>query len=202
MLDLTDVGRVLTWRMKAREVLAALAHEQWAGWTQWMLSKLSQADGSPEALDGDLVAGKATATAVPVWTDTARYWLDRWARQLATSYAELPEDEKESDRREADRVLATVAELLKTSGRLDEVEELPVDAVTTKIEPGIYNWDFVDATGSACFIQDAIRSEHIMLGQRTASPATHMILDREQVGQLLPLLHHFVRTGELPRGKP
>jgi len=34
--------------------------------------------------------------------------LTRWERQMNTRYADLPEDEKESDRHQADKVIATV----------------------------------------------------------------------------------------------
>lgn len=41
---------------------------------------------------------------IPAWA------VERWRRQVATSYAELSEKEKDSDRKEADRVLEIVAE--------------------------------------------------------------------------------------------
>jgi len=67
-----------------RERLADLAHEQWSGWMGWMLPKLSQ----PDAAD----------------------WIARWTRQMKTPYAELSERERDSDRREADRVLAILTQ--------------------------------------------------------------------------------------------
>lgn len=54
---------------------AALQHEQWAGWTRWMIDKFS-----PEMVE-------------------------RWERQIKTPYAELSEREKDSDRVEARKVL-------------------------------------------------------------------------------------------------
>ena len=62
--------------------LAALAHEQWAGWTTWMLEKIDQAHPSGET------------------------FRERWRRQIATAYADLSDAEKESDRVEARKVLA------------------------------------------------------------------------------------------------
>jgi len=60
------------------ERLASLAHEQWSGWTEYMLDNM----------DGVHIRG--------------------WRRQIATPYAELTEAEKESDRREARKVLAVL----------------------------------------------------------------------------------------------
>ena len=69
-----------------REQLADLAHQQWSGWVKYMLSKgVYNADGS---------------WTMPAWA------VERWTRQMTTDYADLPESEKESDRVEADRVLA------------------------------------------------------------------------------------------------
>lgn len=63
-------------RLDLVDDLAALSHEQWAGWARWMIDQWS-----PEAVA-------------------------RWERQIATPYAELSEKEKESDRVEARRILA------------------------------------------------------------------------------------------------
>lgn len=69
-----------------REQLAALAHEQWCGWMRYMFER------SSERIDGTVI--------IP------RGLVERWTRQMETAYADLPEDEKESDRTEADKVLA------------------------------------------------------------------------------------------------
>lgn len=68
-----------------REKLAALAHDQWAGWMRHLFRKC------PTNPDGTVT--------IPKWA------VDRWIRQMNTDYHDLPEDEKESDRREADRYL-------------------------------------------------------------------------------------------------
>jgi len=65
---------------KAIEALAVLAHEQWSGWTEYMLDNM----------DDVHIAG--------------------WRRQIATPYAELSEREKESDRKEARRMLAVMGD--------------------------------------------------------------------------------------------
>lgn len=70
-----------------REQLAALAHEQWSGWVRYQFSKCE------ERGDGRLI---------PPWA------VERWMRQMQTVYADLPEEEKESDRTEADKVLALI----------------------------------------------------------------------------------------------
>ena len=68
-----------------KEKLAELAHKQWSDWMKHLFDK------SYELPDGNVV--------IPSWA--AR----RWKRQMNTPYSELPEDEKKSDREEADRVL-------------------------------------------------------------------------------------------------
>jgi hypothetical protein len=69
-----------------REQLVALMHDQWSGWLRYQWTRCTRED------DGRVI--------VPA------EWADRWRRQMQTAYAELPEAEKDSDRAEADRVLA------------------------------------------------------------------------------------------------
>lgn len=69
-----------------RENAADLAHQQWAGWMRYLFSKCH------ELPDGSLVIPPGCVA--------------RWARQMATEYCDLPDGEKESDRLEADRILA------------------------------------------------------------------------------------------------
>lgn len=68
-----------------REKLAELAHNQWAGWMEYLFLKSKQVDG---------------CVIIPAWA------VDRWRRQVATRYSDLSEDEKNSDRNEADRFLS------------------------------------------------------------------------------------------------
>lgn len=82
-----------------REQLAALAHEQWSGWMEYMFSKCHP--GQARLDDGTFVPNGTMV--IPAWAT------ERWMRQMSTPYAELPESEKESDRQEADRVLAIVS---------------------------------------------------------------------------------------------
>ena len=68
-----------------REKLAALAHQQWSGWMEYLFEKSTRNE------DGTVT--------IPKWA------VDRWVRQIRTSYRDLSESEKDSDRVEADRVI-------------------------------------------------------------------------------------------------
>jgi hypothetical protein len=68
-----------------REQLADYAHAAWAGWMNYLFDKCEIA--------GDTLV-------IPAWA------VERWERQANTPYGELPEQEKESDRKEADRMMA------------------------------------------------------------------------------------------------
>jgi hypothetical protein len=71
------------------EDLAAIEHERWSHWQRYMHSKGAlQADGSL-LLPANLVV--------------------RWEQQMSISYAELTEDEKESDREQVRRYLPLIS---------------------------------------------------------------------------------------------
>lgn len=71
-----------------REQLAALAHEQWSGWMQYLFNKgVFNDDGT---------------WTMPAWA------VERWSRQAASHYAGLSEQEKDSDREEADKMLQII----------------------------------------------------------------------------------------------
>ena len=70
---------------KRRETFAAAAHDSWCGWMRYLFSSSHAATNGETIIPAELVK--------------------RWARQMNTSYAALSEDEKESDRIEADRYL-------------------------------------------------------------------------------------------------
>lgn len=82
-------------RSDVREQLADYAHAAWSGWMTYLFSKCAPGVDGDEFADGSLV--------IPRWA------VERWKRQAATPYADLPEQEKESDRAEADRILGIVA---------------------------------------------------------------------------------------------
>jgi hypothetical protein len=71
-----------------REQLADYAHEAWSGWMRYMFSKAEQ---NPDG-----------TWTMPAWA------VERWTRQMNTPYADLSELEKESDRDEADKILAII----------------------------------------------------------------------------------------------
>lgn len=71
------------------ERLAELAHEQWSGWMKY------QFDCGEEIV---LPNGEITYT-IPFWA------VERWKRQMGTPYSDLPEEEKKSDRIEAQKVI-------------------------------------------------------------------------------------------------
>lgn len=70
------------------EALAAYAHTAWSGWMQYLF-----AFGDYHS-DGSFTIRPDAVT--------------RWDRQMRAEYADLPEEEKESDRKEADAMLAIV----------------------------------------------------------------------------------------------
>jgi len=76
-----------------REQLAYYAHDAWSGWMKYMFKKMKIND------DG-------TAT-MPKWA------VDRWTFQMKKTYNELPDDMKESDRQEADRMITIIVEEAK-----------------------------------------------------------------------------------------
>lgn len=73
-----------------KEKLAAYAHEAWAGWMDYLFEK--------SVLNPD-----GTVT-IPAWA------VERWKRQAETTYDELPETEKASDRKEADAIMLIVGD--------------------------------------------------------------------------------------------
>ncbi len=81
--------------MVLREQLAELAHEQWSGWMHYLFSKGTYND------DGTWT--------MPEWA------VNRWVIQMGTPYGKLSEEEKESDRKEADKFWAVFEKAIKNS---------------------------------------------------------------------------------------
>lgn len=71
------------------ETLAEYAHTAWAGWLAYMLNErcIKNEDGT---------------MTIPA------FFVERWLRQSTTSYADLPEAEKESDRDEARAIIGVL----------------------------------------------------------------------------------------------
>jgi len=74
--------------MNLFEQLAKLSHEQWSKWMKYLFEK------SVLNLDGTIT--------IPEWA------VERWKRQINTTYLELSEEEKQSDREEATKVMALI----------------------------------------------------------------------------------------------
>jgi hypothetical protein len=83
---------------EVRELLAEYAHVTWSGWMRYMFSK---GMFRPVMTDEDNPI-EVEQWIMPSWA------VARWQRQMNTPYADLPETEKQSDREEADKILAIV----------------------------------------------------------------------------------------------
>jgi len=83
-------------RQRIREKLADYAHEAWSGWMKHLFNKskiMYSRDYQSDALNpGGVLIPDAL--------------VKRWQRQMTTPYSELSEEEKDSDRKEADKILA------------------------------------------------------------------------------------------------
>ncbi len=77
--------------MTQRERLAELCHKQWSGWMDYLFSKGTF----------DFPGGTWT---MPQWA------VERWRRQAMTPYAELSQEERDSDGKEADRFIALLSQ--------------------------------------------------------------------------------------------
>jgi len=76
--------------MDCREELAAVQHEIWSHWMKYMFTQCHHTIG------GILIPANK---------------VERWSRQMAVPYSELSEQEKESDREQADKVLAVLSDI-------------------------------------------------------------------------------------------
>jgi len=81
------------------EWLAALSHDQWTGWTRWMMDHWNTTHPGGETFQ------------------------ERWQRQMRTPYAELSESEKGSDRQEAQRVIDLLIGYLNTGLHVKRLAE-------------------------------------------------------------------------------
>jgi hypothetical protein len=74
------------------EQLADLEHARWAHWQRYLHDHAERTDDGALVIAADMV--------------------ERWERQIETPYADLPEEEKESDREQVRRYIPLVADLL------------------------------------------------------------------------------------------
>ncbi len=83
--------------MSEQELIEALADKEHASWARWMLYLFSKCRVHP---DGRMV--------IPAEL------IERWGRQVKTPYAELTEQEKQSDRAEVAHILPVIHEYAKS----------------------------------------------------------------------------------------
>ena len=81
------------------EQLATAEHERWAHWQRYVHAKAVRQPDGTLVLPADLV--------------------ERWERQIATAYAELTEQEKESDREQVRKYLPLIEALLEKARSSD-----------------------------------------------------------------------------------
>lgn len=72
--------------MEKRDALAEYAHEAWSGWMKHLFKM------SNKTVGGHVIIPSA--------------FVERWERQINTEYKNLPKNEKESDLKEADKMLS------------------------------------------------------------------------------------------------
>lgn len=77
-----------------REELAYVSHEIWSHWVRYQFKCGTYNDDGSFTIPADKVA--------------------RWSRQIETPYTQLSEAEKESDRHQADKILAVIDYELRT----------------------------------------------------------------------------------------
>ena len=81
---------------RIRERLAEVQHNEiWSSWMRWVFRVSIENDDGTATIPANLVR--------------------RWKRQIATDYADLTEREKDSDRDQADKVLAVINDSPKSN---------------------------------------------------------------------------------------
>jgi cytochrome P450 len=83
-----------------REKLAYLQHDIWASWMRYMFTC-------------------GTLNPDGTWTMPAEK-VQRWQRQMVTPYSELTDNERESDRQQADKMLTVLPRAQDSETRLSE----------------------------------------------------------------------------------
>ena len=101
-LPIAVIGVLRMTKDELREALASYAHEAWSGWMKYLFSKCNEQDASYFDITDQQIHQRITV--IP------QQLVEHWTRQMNTPYAELSEEEKESDRKEADRILEILKE--------------------------------------------------------------------------------------------
>lgn len=119
-----------------REKLAQYSHDSaWSGWMKYMFSK-----GYYKPLE--ITQGQGKQDGVQQCWVMPRYLVERWQRQMDTLYVDLPESEKESDRAEADKMLAILDpdKLAAQAAWIPVFEWVPEDGVLVMIGNAAEKW--------------------------------------------------------------
>lgn len=98
---------------KLIEQLAAIEHERWADWQKWCHKVLRENNPSPE--QGDI--------------------LERWDKQIETSYEKLSESEKQSDRDQVKRYWPLITQYIEEEKRLAVINKLEELSAIAKEDP-------------------------------------------------------------------
>ena len=77
---------------QVEEALASYAHKAWSGWMKYLFKE-------------SFYCPQTGTVTLPRWA------VYRWQRQMETAYEDLPEKEKQSDRKEARKMLAILKRL-------------------------------------------------------------------------------------------
>lgn len=84
-IEKLEVRNWSTWKDFMRELLAHWVHRSWSGWMKYLFSK-------------------GTFNEDGTWT-MPKWAVERWQRQMNTEYDLLPENEKDTDRNEANQII-------------------------------------------------------------------------------------------------
>ena len=94
-------------RESLKEGFAEYAHEVWCQWMRYLFSKSFQLKNNSD-LDGGAI--------IPP------YLVKRWLRQMNTVYDNLSEEEKESDRKQALKIIDIFADWMKQFSTIEEIQ--------------------------------------------------------------------------------
>jgi hypothetical protein len=151
-----------------REALAALCHEQWSGWMSYLF------ESSHNDLEGSTIVPAALTA--------------RWLRQIDTPYDQLSEAEKDSDRKEADRILECIEKTEAEEARIRPYDDFfRLEVRPEEIREGEPPWpcdrcdeDTTEPTGLRWISRSGDRDIGAVLCRACRAPAIHDVLERGQ----------------------